>query len=63
MKNLNIPKVNVNNIVNLPKHNINKVTLSSYTKACNNIIYERRNPKVITDEHKLFNTKPHHKYF
>ena len=27
------------------------------------IVYERRNPKVITDEHKVFGTKSNHKYY
>lgn len=27
------------------------------------IIYERRNPKVVTNKHKLFGTKPNHKYY
>lgn len=27
------------------------------------ILYERRNPKVETDENKLFGTKKNHKYF
>jgi len=27
------------------------------------VIKERRNPKVITDEHKLFGTRKNHKYY
>lgn len=27
------------------------------------VVCERRNPKVVTNEHKLFGTKPNHKYY
>lgn len=27
------------------------------------IVFEKRNPHIVTDLHKLFGTKPNHKYF
>lgn len=50
--------------ISIDKTNSNKpIKVSEFTKACNGQIYVRVGPKVVTDEHKLFGTKPNHKYY
>lgn len=51
MINLAVPKINT--IIPEPK-----VKRPRYT-----VLIEKRYPKVKTDEHKLFGTKPNHKYY
>lgn len=54
-----------NKINNIQIKTINTIDIAINKKQYNNygIIIEKSYPKVKTDLHKLFGTKPNHKYF
>lgn len=54
-------QINLDSQLSLNDDNVNKIITKR--KPPNGVIVEKRWPKVITDDNKLHNTNPSHKYY